>query len=76
MVRRTRGGGHYQYLSNTGFSNGFTMPKVTGYLRGWETALANPTPWTKTMTGGRRCGCKPKKTRAKLVWAKSRRHKK
>jgi hypothetical protein len=52
------------------------MPKVTGYLRGWETALANPTPWTKTMTGGRRCGCKPKKTRAKLVWAKSRRHKK
>jgi hypothetical protein len=67
MRRRTRGGGHYQYLSNTGYSNGLAMPTTAHYLRGSETALANPTPWARTISGGG-CGCKPRKTTSRLVW--------
>ena len=67
-MRRMRGGSHYQYLSNTGYSNGIAMPTTSHYLRGSETALANPTPWARTISGGGRCGCKSRKTRATLVW--------
>lgn len=53
MRRRTRGGGsYYQYLSNTGYSNGVAMPITNQYLRGSDSALANPTPWARTLTGG------------------------
>ena len=55
MRRRTRGGGsYYQYLSNTGYSNGVAMPITNHYLRGPESALANPTPWARTLVGGRK----------------------
>jgi len=43
---------YYQYLSNTGYSNGYAMP--TGALKGYDVALANPTPYTRmTIKGGR-----------------------
>ena len=43
---------YYQYLSNTGYSNGYEMP--TGTLKGYDIGLANPTPYTRTTTGGKR----------------------
>jgi hypothetical protein len=44
---------YYQYLSNTGYSNGYEMP--TGTLKGYDIGLANPTPYTRTtMSGGKR----------------------
>lgn len=42
---------YYQYLTNTGYSNGYEMP--TGTLRGYDIGLANPTPYTRTTVGGR-----------------------
>lgn len=68
-----RGGGYYQYLSNTGYSNGLTMANPGHYFRGSETAMANPTPWARTMTGGR-CGCKSRsRRRPKIVWRRKSR---
>ena len=44
---------YYQYLTNTGYSNGYEMP--TGNLKGYDIAMANPTPYTRmTIKGGRR----------------------
>lgn len=44
---------YYQYLSNTGYSNGYEMP--TGSLKGYDIAMANPTPYTRqTIKGGRK----------------------
>ena len=44
---------YYQYLSNTGYSNGYEMP--TGSLKGYDIALANPTPYARqTIKGGRK----------------------
>ena len=42
---------YYQYLTNTGYSNGYEMP--TGTLKGYDIGLANPTPYTRTTVGGR-----------------------
>ena len=52
MGRKSRRGG--QYLSNVGYSNGYTTPNTSGYLRGTDVGLANPTPFgaTRTMSGG------------------------
>ena len=66
-----KGGGYYQYLGNTGYSNGVTMPTVNHYLRGSHSALANPTPWTRTLAGGR-CGCSRRKKRKSRARSKSR----
>ena len=43
---------YHQYLSNTGYSNGYEMP--TGTLKGYDIGLANPTPYTRTTTTGGR----------------------
>lgn len=52
MGRKSRRGG--QYLSNVGYSNGYTTPNTTEYLRGTDVGMANPTPFgaTRTMEGG------------------------
>ncbi len=61
MRRTLRGGSHYQYLSNTGYLNGTTM-HAPHFLRGSDTALANPTPWARTMAGGKKKKKRRKKT--------------
>ena len=44
-----RGGGYYQYLSNTPFSAGQQTPASGAYLKGSESALANPVTFDRTM---------------------------
>lgn len=52
MGRKSRRGG--QYLSNVGYSDGYTTPYTTEYLRGTDVNMANPVPFaaTRTMEGG------------------------
>jgi len=54
-------GGHNQWLNNTGYLNGHTFT-TNHYFKGQEVALANPTPFLRTLSGGRRkskrCGCR------------------
>jgi hypothetical protein len=54
MSRRKRSGG--QYLSNVGITSGYTSPHVTSYLKGADSALANPVPIARTQVvhGGRK----------------------
>ena len=44
-----RGGGYYQYMSNTPYSAGQQTPASGAYLKGSETALANPVTFDRTM---------------------------
>lgn len=47
-----RGGGYYQYMSNTPYAAGAQTPATGGYLKGSETALANPVTFDRTMNCG------------------------
>ncbi len=53
-----------QYLSNTGYSNGYEMP--VGNLKGYDIAMANPTPYARTTTtGGRRGSRRARRSRVR-----------
>ena len=47
-----RGGGYYQYMSNTPYSAGMQMPADAPYLKGGDTALANHVTYDRTMNCG------------------------
>ena len=47
--RVMRGGGYYQYMSNTPYAAGQQTPANGAYLKGGDTALANPVTFDRTM---------------------------
>jgi hypothetical protein len=47
-----RGGGYYQYMSNTPYSAGMQMPADAPYLKGGDTALANHVTYDRTVNCG------------------------
>jgi hypothetical protein len=47
-----RGGGYYQYMSDTPYAAGVQTPATGGYLKGSDTALANPVTFDRTMNCG------------------------
>lgn len=52
-----------QYLSNVGFSTGYTTPHQASYLKNYGVALANPTPFARTVAYGGRRRNRRKRTR-------------